>query len=49
MSNERITSILSQIDHDADAGACSNWAEYNVTYDGRLIVTLADGTVEVYR
>jgi len=38
----RIAEILADIDTDADAGWCSNWAETRETPNA-LIVTLADG------
>lgn len=44
----KITQILANIDADAEAGWCSNWAE---THEGRttLTVVFADGTRKSYR
>lgn len=47
IDTDKITKILTDIDHDAAAGACSNWADYTV-YGTTLVVTLADDTKDAY-
>lgn len=45
--NTRIDAILAKIDHEAEQGWCSHWADTEET-NTALVVTFADGTTRRY-